>query len=117
MKDGLVNPCSTRLPKGDSDQTSNTGVWKWRNLVSQGVLVPGNVDGVWVGGQGWEQRLDMDTISPYVWNNITGEFITYDDPVSLSYKREASAGHGLQGMMLWEIPYDTNQGELMSYMS
>lgn len=113
----MYNPCEIVRPQGDSDQSPGTGVWKWRNLISQGVLVPGKEPGVFIAGGEWQGGFDFDTAQPYVWNNVTGEFITYDDPVSISYKREYAASEGLQGLMVWEVAYDTDAGELLSYMN
>jgi chitinase len=112
---GLSNPCSAILPQGDSDQTSNTGVWKWRNLLSQQVLVIGWTDGVYVGGPGWQTGWDVGSQSAYVWNSTTGEFITYDDPVTVSKKRAYAISEGMKGMMMWELAYDTNDGDLLAW--
>lgn len=118
FEDGLYNPCNITRPAGDSDQSPGTGVWKWRNLLSQGVLVadPSLGDGMYVAGDGWNYRFDDETFSPYVWSNTTGEFIQYDDPVTISYKREYAYQAGMQGLMVWEIEYDDNAGTLLSYM-
>jgi chitinase len=86
-------------------------------MISQGVLVNDGVPGVYVGAGDWTEEFDEGTVTPYVWNNVTGEFITYDDPVSISYKRESALSVGMQGMMVWEVAYDTDQGELMQYMN
>ena len=86
-------------------------------MISQGVLVNDGVPGVYVGTGDWTEEFDEGTVTPYVWNNVTGEFITYDDPVSISYKREYAVSVGMQGMMAWEVAYDTNQGDLMQYMN
>lgn len=106
-------------PQGDSDQSAETGVWKWRNLISQGVLVANTTagDGVFVGSNGWQQKFDYDTISPYVWNNVTAEWISYDDPVSISYKREYAHDQGMLGVFVWEVSYDTDNGDLLQYMN
>ena len=61
-------------------------------------------------------RFNSTVIAPYVWNKSTGDFVTYDDPVSISYKREYAASQGMQGMMMWELANDHN-GELLSYMN
>jgi chitinase len=105
-------------------QTSNTAVWRWRNLISQGILVRysagsrgSSADGVYVGGKGWTQRWDGSSQSSYVWNNVTGEFISYEDPVSVSYKREWALNRGMQGMMIWTVGYDRDGGELLKYMN
>ena len=79
-------------------------------MIDQGLLVedPSLGDGVYVvGTEGWQQGFDWVSLTPYMWNNSTGQFITYDDPVSLSYKREFSHDAGLQGIMLWEVQFDT----------
>jgi GH18 family chitinase len=119
FEDGLYNDCYWQRPAGDSDQPAGTGVWKWRNLLSQGVLVADSSlgDGMYVGGGDWNYRFDNETVSPYVWSNTTAEWIQYDDPVTISYKREFAYQQGLQGMMVWEIEYDDDQGTLLSYMA
>jgi len=121
FEDGLYNPCYTERPAGDSDQSAGTGVWKWRNLLSQGVLVEDTSlgEGMYIGNSsaGWNYRYDNQTLSPYVWSNVTAEFIQYDDPVTISYKREYAKNEGMQGMMVWEIAYDDDQGTLLSYMN
>ena len=86
-------------------------------MISQGVLVNDGVPGVYVGTRDWTEEFDEGTVTPYVWNSVTGEFITYDDLVSISYKREYAVSVGMQGMMVWEVAYDTEQGELMQYMN
>jgi len=121
---GLQNQ-ATGVPQGDNGQTSNTGVWRWRNLVSQGVLVPKSnpqsmaaaVDGVYIGGIGWQARFDASSKSPYAWNNSTGIFISYDDPVSVSYKREWARSQGMAGLMIWQVGYDRDGGELLKWMN
>jgi GH18 family chitinase len=95
-------------------------------MISQGLLVSpsstqkrrlhkrdNSLDGVLIGGTGWQQRFDNASMTPYVWNNVTGEFITYDDPVSISYKREYARQQGMQGMMMWEISYDVTSEDLV----
>ena len=114
-----MNACYETRPAGDFDQSAGTGVWKWRNLVSQGVIVANATAGagVYVAGEGWQQKFDYDTETPYAWNNVTGEWITYDDPVSISYKRQYAVQQGMQGMMVWEVAYDSDNGELLQYMN
>jgi chitinase len=73
--------------------------------------------GAYNGGPGWEQRFDNETKSPYAWNNGTGEFISYDDPVSVSYKREWARQQGMLGLMIWQVPFDRDGGELLDYMN
>jgi chitinase len=88
-------------------------------MLSQGLLVPDPLsgEGVYVAGEGWQKGFDWVSFTPYVWNNSSGQFITYEDPVSISYKREFSRDAGLQGMMVWEVDYDTTNGELIQYLN
>jgi len=72
---------------------------------------------MYIGDGDWNYQFDEDTFSPYVWSNSTKEFIQYDDPVTISYKREYALQQGMQGMMVWEIAYDDDQGTLLSYMA
>ena len=65
---------------------------------------------MFVGATGWTQHFGDATKTPYVWSEDTGEFITYDDPVSVSYKREWACAMGMQGMMIWEVGYDCDGG-------
>ena len=60
-----------------------------------------------------QQEFNEGTMTPYVWNNVTGEFITYDDPVSINYKWEYAVSVGMQGMMVWEVA--TIEPELLSF--
>lgn len=100
------------------DGSKGYGTWRWRDLIAAGVLVANTSigEGVYVAAEGWQQGFDWDSITPYLWNNSTGQFITYDDPVSISYKREFSSNAGLQGMMLWEVNIDTANGDIMQYI-
>jgi chitinase len=88
-------------------------------MLAEGLLVadPSAGEGVYVAGEGWQQAFDWVSFTPYIWNNSTGQFITYDDPVSLSYKREFSRNVGIQGMMIWEVDWDTTDGELIQALS
>jgi GH18 family chitinase len=125
LTNGLNNTATSTIPRGDSGQSKNTAVWRWRNLISQGVLVPQSdptstspaTDGVYVGGNRWTSRWDEASESSYVWNNSTAEFISFEDPVSISYKREWAVKKGLQGMMIWQVGYDREGGELLKYMN
>ena len=122
---GLVNQATGNIPQGDNGQTSNTGVWRWRQLIAQGVLVPKAdatstgpaSDGVYVGGNQWQVRFDTGTKSSYAWNNSTGIFVSFEDPVSISYKREWARSQGMAGMMIWTINFDRDGGELLKWMN
>ena len=88
-------------------------------MISQGVLVadPEVGEGVYGPGKGWQQNFDWQSVTPYLWNNVTGDFVTYEDPVSISYKREYAFQQGMQGMLVFDVEIDTANGELMQYMN
>jgi chitinase len=88
-------------------------------MISQGVLVadPGVGEGVYTAGNGWRNKFDWEPATPYVWNNVTGDFITYDDPVSISYKREYAFQQEMRGMLVFDVEIDTANGELIQYMN
>jgi hypothetical protein len=52
------------------------GVWRWRDLIAQGVLVANQLigEGVYVATGGWQQGFDWGSVTPYLWNNSTGQF-------------------------------------------
>lgn len=91
----------------------------WRDMVAQGLVVldPSAREGVYVAGPGWQGGFDWVSFTPYIWNNSTGQFIIYEDPVSISYKREFSRNAGMQGMMIWEVDWDTADGELIQCLN
>lgn len=88
-------------------------------MISQGVLVadPSVGEGVYTAGNGWQHKFDWESVTPYIWNNVTGDFITYDDPVSISYKREYAFQQEMQGMLVFDVEIDTTNGELIQYMN
>jgi Glycosyl hydrolases family 18 len=89
----------SNLPKGNLDIPQPT-------VISQNVLVPNGSstrEGVYIGAGNWIRHFDMETKTPYVWNKFTGEFVSYDDPVSISWKREWAAERGMGGMMVWTV--------------
>ncbi|MDX1741075.1 MAG: glycoside hydrolase family 18 protein, partial [Rhodothermales bacterium] len=56
---------------------------------------------------------DQDALAPYLWNDSSGAFLSYDDTVSLRLKSEFIVDKGLGGAMFWENSADTT-GELVS---
>ena len=86
-------------------------------MTRQRVIVPASApastsptaEGVYIVGADWQQRFDDATKTPYVWNNRTGEF-NYDDPVSISYKREWANDKGMAGMMIGQNRWTGTKG-------
>ncbi|KAI8865569.1 chitinase, partial [Ramicandelaber brevisporus] len=116
MTPGTTGQYSSKLatvPKGDQDDDNQwkdpcsnspaafSGDWAWRNLRSQGVLTAPTV-----AGSGWSRYWDDTTKTPWLFNNQTKVFISYDDPVSLGYKVDYAAAQGLLGVMTWALDQD-----------
>ena len=102
---------------GDADE-AGSGVWKWRNLLSQSVVAevyPGSQ--IYEPGAAWEGDFDPESLTPYVFNTTTGDYISYDDPYSLSLKRNFAATIGLKGVMFWQTAYDTPDGQLTQILA
>lgn len=55
---------------------------------------------------GWVRYWDDTSKVPYLYNDITNEFISYDDPTSLQLKVDRILSRGFGGLMVWEISQD-----------
>jgi chitinase len=54
-----------------------------------------------IGGAGFVRGWDDRAKAPYLWNQASRTFITYDDPQSLAIKADYVRQHHLGGMMVW----------------
>ncbi|RUP48953.1 glycosyl hydrolases family 18-domain-containing protein [Jimgerdemannia flammicorona] len=93
-------------PSCSLDPAGFSGIWKWRNLRSQDVLVTPTT-----AGAGWTRNWDPISQTPWLFNPSTKVFISYDDPVSLKVKIDYALCKGIAGVMAWEISNDN--GELL----
>lgn len=96
-------------PKGDSDDAiwddpycdkdvgGLSGIWKWTNLRKEGLLQNDFV----TPGPGWERHWDKVSQTPWLFNPITKNFISYDDPQSLKVKIDHALCEDLAGVMVW----------------
>ena len=66
----------------------------------------------YVNKNGFVRRWDKVAQAPYLWNEQTRTFISYDDPQSLKVKAEYVKKMNLGGMMYWEQSHDPD-GELL----
>ncbi|KAI8148417.1 glycosyl hydrolases family 18-domain-containing protein [Fennellomyces sp. T-0311] len=106
-------------PKGDSDDAywsdpycaadvdGTSGVWKWRNLRSQGIIL----DDMTSTGEGWKRYWDDVSKTPWLFNPQSNIFISYDDPQSIEIKVNHALCEGLAGVMVWDLHQDN--GELL----
>ena len=96
-------------PKGDSDDAywsdpycaadiaGTSGVWKWRNLRSEGLIM----DDMVTAGQGWKRYWDDYAKTPWLFNPQSNIYISYDDPQSLQIKIDHALCEDLAGVMVW----------------
>jgi len=102
------------IPKGDQDDHPSVdkcagpeavygGTWNFRNLVAQGVLTGPKYD---QPSSPWNRGYDTYSETAYVWNTLTKQFITYDDPTSLEAKANYAKSIGFSGVMFWELSCD-----------
>ena len=104
-------PKKDDVPLGDSEDStqhdacsgvdSASGIWQYANLRKPGVLTSSEV-----AGNGWFRAFDEASQTPWVYNQDTGAFISYDDPKSLRVKAQYAKEKGLKGMMTWSINGD-----------
>jgi chitinase len=111
-------------PKGDSDDTKYqdpncskdpgglSGIWKFGNLISQGVLdTPTTTKAPWV------RTWDDESSTPWLFNPSTKVFISYDDPLSIAAKVKSAQSKGLAGVMVWSVDQDSEAGDLLKAIS
>ncbi len=59
------------------------------------------------GQRGFKRMWDEAAMAPYLWNDSSGTFITFDDTLSLRLKAEYIRDEGLGGAMFWEYNADS----------
>ncbi|KAG0167509.1 hypothetical protein DFQ28_004185 [Apophysomyces sp. BC1034] len=109
------------VPHGDShdanwqdaycykDPASLSGVWRYGNLRSQGVLTtPTTASAPWV------RTWDNITQTPWLVDPGNNIFISYDDPKSIGIKVDHALCLDLGGVMVWSVDEDTTDGELLT---
>lgn len=97
--------------KGDRDDiiatdecagtTGYSGVWKYKNLRTEGPL-----KGPTTTGSGWQRQLDPVSQTPWLFNTQSMVFISYDDVVSIGKKAQYAKKKGLAGVMVWSLDND-----------
>ncbi|KAJ1984376.1 hypothetical protein H4R34_000692 [Dimargaris verticillata] len=97
-----------KTPGCDKEQEAYSGIWKWCNLKSEGLLASAST-----AGQGWKRYWDETTQTPWLYGNNT--FISYDDPQSLTAKVNYVLAQKLSGVMVWELSQD-REAELLTHV-
>jgi chitinase len=111
-------------PKGDSydspyqdpycskDPGGLSGIWRFGNLLSQGVL-----SSPLTAKHPWVRTWDNVTSTPWLFNPSTKVFISYDDPKSVAAKVAQAKSSGLAGVMIWSVDEDSSNGDLLNAAS
>lgn len=106
---GDSNDASWQDPYCSKDPGGLSGVWRYGNLRSQGVLTsPTEAASPWI------RRWDNVTQTPWLFNPTDKTFISYDDPQSMAIKVNYAACKGLGGIMVWSVDEDSSNGELLA---
>ncbi|KAF9335997.1 hypothetical protein BG006_010052 [Podila minutissima] len=117
----MAAPFDSRVPVGDDDDglwtdpcektAAYSGVWKFRNLREQRVIdAQGHALAPWI------RKFDLDSMTPWLFNPQTKQFISYDDRKSLRLKVLYAREKKLGGVMLWAINQDTADFELLNVL-
>ena len=86
--------------------TWEKGVFDYKDLYEN--YIGSNGTGI----NGYQVIYDSVAEAPYLWNAAKGEFISYDNPRSITKKAEYVLAQGLAGMMTWEL--DADNGLLLN---
>lgn len=96
-------------PYCSKDPGGLSGIWRYGNLRSQGVLTsPTEAVSPWI------RHWDNVTQTPWLFNTKTKDFVSYDDPKSIAIKVDYALCKGLGGVMVWSVDEDSDNNELLN---
>lgn len=96
-------------PYCSKDPGGLSGVWRYGNLRSQGVLTTPTT-----AASPWIRRWDNITQTPWLFNPTNKVFISYDDPQSIALKVQYAQSQNLGGLMVWSVDEDSSNNELLN---
>jgi len=104
----------TAPASGKLQGTSSVGIWEagvidYKGLQKNMIGAAGN------GVNGFETGYDEQAQAAYVWNQSTGELVTYDSPRSVNAKGQYVRDNGFAGLFAWEI--DADNGDILNAMN
>lgn len=70
-----------------------------------------------LGDPAWSNHWSSTAAAPWLFNEETKTFVTYDNPRSLSAKSWYAKDHGLRGVFTWALGQDDAQHSLFNAMS
>jgi chitinase len=89
------------------------GTWDTASTGATGMFDYADIATHYLGQPGIESYRDAEAGVPWLYAPASGLFISYDDPASLSLKREYVDAHQLGGVMIWEMSSDLD-GQLLN---
>ncbi|KAI8080054.1 glycosyl hydrolases family 18-domain-containing protein [Halteromyces radiatus] len=107
---GDSNDAYWQDPYCSKDPGGVSGVWRYANLRSQGVLTTPTT-----AASPWIRNWDNITQTPWLFNPTTKDFISYDDPTSVGIKTDYALSKNLGGLMVWSV--DEDNGELLNVVA
>ncbi|KAI8881284.1 glycoside hydrolase family 18 protein [Backusella circina FSU 941] len=81
-----------------------SGEYQWRSM---------RRDGSALGESGWSSFWDDDSQTPFSFHQKKRQFVTYENPKSLSLKADYAKDQGLGGVMLWSLEMDDEDDSLL----
>ncbi|KAJ2658537.1 hypothetical protein IW148_004660 [Coemansia sp. RSA 1199] len=95
------------IPKGDSEDTPASGspysgLWQYHKLRADVLTSTTTTKPNWI------RYWDNVSMTPYLVNNQTRDFISYDDPQSIQAKVQIANAYGMAGGMVWSMHMDYN---------
>lgn len=70
----------------------------------------------YINKKGFVRHWDEEAKVPYLWNDKTKTFISYNDEESLKHKTDFIKQFGLAGVMFWEYSHDMKENKLLNVL-
>ncbi|KAG2188217.1 hypothetical protein INT44_000969 [Umbelopsis vinacea] len=115
-KTGQSVPMNTNAIQGDQYDTKGadpcpgavaaySGEMQWRTIKELGILQNKN---------GWKSYWSSANKTPYAFKATDSQFVTFDDPKSLTLKAQYAKKQNLGGIMMWSLEMDDAEHSLLN---
>lgn len=99
---GQYQPCKP----GSDGKLASKGTWDDYSTGDTGIYDYGDLVANYVNKNGFVRYWNDAAKVPYLYNQTTGAFISYDDTESMKHKTDFIKAKGLSGAMFWELSGD-----------